>query len=165
MELWSWIPCRTVQRPTWLESETLGRSCDNVNANMMSQVSGLHQQQQHWVLTAPWLSSQMYFFLLLQIFHPRHDDPVCFVFLCRKESDRTENMINLYLVTIFKFTGAQSRKLQSLLVVQSFFSSFYTVHRFLTQGDWKEKWKLEKAGWRGQQTKKEIPGASDAHFR
>lgn len=41
------------------------------------------------------------------------------LFLCWKESDRTENMINLYLVTIFKFTGAESRKIQSLLVVQS----------------------------------------------
>lgn len=39
----------------------------NVNANM-SQVSGLRQQQQqHWISTAPWLSSQKYFFLLLQI--------------------------------------------------------------------------------------------------
>jgi len=41
-------------------------------------------------------------------------------------------MINLYLVTIFKFTGAQSRNLQSLLVVQSLtLSSLYIFFSFL----------------------------------
>lgn len=79
-------------------------------------------------------------------------------FLCWKESDRTENMINLYLVAIFKFTGAQSQEnLSPCWLFSHFFLPFIQFIDFFHKGIEKKKknWKRQDGG--DSKPKKKFP--------
>lgn len=160
MELWSFIPCWTARRTTWLESETgtkpWSRKCkhDVSSLRITSAATTLSLNCTIIIFT------NVLFFLSLQIFHPRHDNPQSV--LCWKESDRTENMINLYLVTIFKFTGAQSQENFSpcwwfshwRLAPSSFFFSFIQYIDFLRKGIERKNMKIEKGRMEGTANQK-----------